>query len=244
MMKRVLFLSLLVFLTSYQLIAQPKTDQPAEIEETDPIATKIKFVEMEYDFGVIDEGTIVTHVYTFTNTGDEPLILLDAKGSCGCTVPQWPRQPIAPGETASLTVEFNSKNKSGMRNQKVTITANTEPPQNFLYLKGEVNNPDLKEEATFDFVKPEAKINKENANCFKVFPNPTAEVIKLEMSEYIGEKAVVGIYSDQGQLMAEKTIQVEGIVKFQVNHYPAGIYYARFQIEGQKPEARCFMVTH
>ncbi len=100
--------------------------------------TTMAFEETEFDFGTITEGEKVSHTYTFKNTGSEPLILSNAKGSCGCTVPQWPREPIAPGESADVTVEFNSANKRGKKNQKVTITANTNPPQTFIYLKGEV----------------------------------------------------------------------------------------------------------
>lgn len=100
--------------------------------------TTMTFSETEFDFGTVSEGEKVSHVYKFTNTGNEPLILSDAKGSCGCTVPKWPREPIAPGQTSEILVEFNSKNKSGARNQKVTITANTNPPQTFIYLKGQV----------------------------------------------------------------------------------------------------------
>ena len=100
--------------------------------------TTMTFEATEFDFGIVQDGEKVAHTYSFTNTGNEPLILSDAKGSCGCTVPKWPREPIAPGATSEITVEFNSKNKKGKRNQKVTITANTSPPQTFIYLKGEV----------------------------------------------------------------------------------------------------------
>lgn len=110
--------------------------QTAEVP-TGP-TTEISFEETEFDFGTITEGEKVSHTYKFKNTGDEPLILSDAKGSCGCTVPKWPREPIAPGDMAEIVVEFNSKNKRGKKNQKVTITANTNPPQTFIYLKGEV----------------------------------------------------------------------------------------------------------
>ena len=101
--------------------------------------TTVSFAETTFDFGTIDEGEKVSHVYQFTNTGNEPLILSNAKGSCGCTVPSWPREPIAPGESSEILVEFNSKNKSGKKNQKVTITANTNPPETFIYLTGTVN---------------------------------------------------------------------------------------------------------
>ncbi|MEZ5043773.1 MAG: DUF1573 domain-containing protein [Saprospiraceae bacterium] len=100
--------------------------------------TVMTFAETTFDFGTVEDGEKVAHTYTFKNTGNEPLILSDAKGSCGCTVPQWPREPIAPGAEGVVTVEFNSKGKKGKRNQKVTITANTNPPQTFIYLTGEV----------------------------------------------------------------------------------------------------------
>ncbi len=115
-------------------------DAPAANVPAGPTTT-VSFEETTFDFGTINEGEKVQHTYKFTNTGNEPLILSDAKGSCGCTVPSWPREPIAPGETNEITVEFNSKNKSGKKNQKVTITANTNPPQSFIYLTGTVNNP-------------------------------------------------------------------------------------------------------
>ncbi|TXB66575.1 DUF1573 domain-containing protein [Phaeodactylibacter luteus] len=119
---------------------QPATPQPAAAQAAAPAGptTTMEFDATEFDFGTVQDGEKVSHTYTFKNTGSEPLILSNAKGSCGCTVPSWPREPIAPGETGEITVEFNSKNKKGRRNQKVTITANTNPPQSFIYLKGEV----------------------------------------------------------------------------------------------------------
>lgn len=107
-------------------------------EKHDGPITAIEFVEPEFDFGKVNEGEKVQHVYKYTNTGTEPLIISNAKGSCGCTVPKWDKEPLAPGESAEIVVEFNSKNKKGKRNQKVTITANTDPIRTFIYLKGEV----------------------------------------------------------------------------------------------------------
>ncbi|MEZ4987959.1 MAG: DUF1573 domain-containing protein [Saprospiraceae bacterium] len=100
--------------------------------------TNMSFKETTFDFGTVTEGEMVSHTYSFTNTGKEPLVLSDAKGSCGCTVPKWPKEPIAPGQTGQIVVEFNSKAKVGKRDQKVTITANTNPPQTFIHLTGEV----------------------------------------------------------------------------------------------------------
>ncbi len=115
--------------------AADKATTPAE--PTGPTTT-VEFEEMEFDFGTIDEGEKASHKYKFKNTGSEPLIISNAKGSCGCTVPQWPKDPIAPGESSEILVEFNSKNKKGKQSKRVTITANTDPTQTFLTIKGEV----------------------------------------------------------------------------------------------------------
>ena len=224
--------------------AQPNFNQTAKSDELESPVTKIEFQETSFDFGEIQEGTLVTHVFTFKNTGEEPLILIDAKGSCGCTVPEWPRDPIFPGETASITVQFNSKNKAGKRNQKVTLTANTNPQQTFVYLKGTINNEDIATEPAFDFERPEKKLE-ENPNCFAIYPNPTAEVLSLQMNENTGKDAIISIFSEKGELMAERKIKSAGnVIEFSVNHYPAGTYYAKVQMEGQKLESRCFLVVN
>lgn len=121
--------------------AATPADAQAITQPTGP-TTNMTFAETEFNFGTVLEGEKVSHTYKFTNTGNEPLILSNAQGSCGCTVPKWPREPIAPGASAEIIVEFNSKGKRGTRNQKVTITANTNPPQTFIYLKGEVTPDD------------------------------------------------------------------------------------------------------
>ncbi len=116
--------------------------QPAANEEmtapTGPTTT-IAFEDERFDFGQVTEGEIVKHTYTFTNTGKEPLIISRAKGSCGCTVPKYTTDPIAPGDKGEMVVEFNTRGKRGRKSQKVTITANTNPPQTFIYIEGDVN---------------------------------------------------------------------------------------------------------
>jgi hypothetical protein len=105
------------------------------------------FAEPTFDFGNIMDGDKVEHVFSFQNTGKEPLIISNAKGSCGCTVPQWPKDPIKPGDSGEIKVVYNSKNKGkvGGKNETktVTITANTNPPETRLIIKGIVD----KEEA-------------------------------------------------------------------------------------------------
>lgn len=100
--------------------------------------TSISFDETSFDFGDAKEGEKVKHAYKFTNTGSEPLVISNAKGSCGCTVPEWPKNPIPPGETGEIMVEFNSKGKPGKQTKRVTITANTDPAQTFLQISGNV----------------------------------------------------------------------------------------------------------
>ncbi len=100
--------------------------------------TNITFKETTFDYGKVKDGDVVKHAYKFTNSGKEPLIISDAKGSCGCTVPTWPKDPIAPGGTGEIMVEFSSKGKLGPQSKKVTLTANTNPAQTFLTIKGEV----------------------------------------------------------------------------------------------------------
>ena len=80
-----------------------------------------------HDFGEISEGTVAEHVFTFTNEGDGPLIISNAQGSCGCTVPIWPRNPIAPGQTGEIKVSFNSKGRAGKQDKRVTLTTNAVP---------------------------------------------------------------------------------------------------------------------
>ena len=110
-------------------------------------ATVMTFAEPTFDFGNIMDGDKVEHVFSFQNTGKEPLIISNAKGSCGCTVPQWPKDPIKPGDSGEIKVVYNSKNKGkiGGKNETktVTITANTNPPETRLIIKGIVD----KEEA-------------------------------------------------------------------------------------------------
>lgn len=88
----------------------------------------IQFTESEFSFGDATQGQVLTHTFTFTNTGKNSLLIQNAVASCGCTVPQWPKEAIAPGDTGKIMVEFNSKNMVGQVKKTVTVTANTLPP--------------------------------------------------------------------------------------------------------------------
>jgi len=96
------------------------------------------FEEAEHDFGTINEGDVVEHTFKFTNTGKAPLVIVSAKGSCGCTVPTWPKDPIAPGAKGEMLVKFNSTGKPNQQTKQVTITANTEAGTEKLKIKAQV----------------------------------------------------------------------------------------------------------
>jgi hypothetical protein len=104
---------------------------------------QMEFEEVDWNFGEITQGESVEYAFKFTNTGSDPLIITSAKGSCGCTVPVWPREPVAPGESGVIDVKFNSKGKKGKQNKRVTLITNMVPSQKVLTVKGQVN---LKEE--------------------------------------------------------------------------------------------------
>ncbi len=96
------------------------------------------FAEEEYDFGTIERGTRVEHTFKFTNTGDAPLTIVNARSSCGCTVPDWTRTPIAPGEQGELLVKFDGSGQNQVT-KTVTITANTEKGTEHVRIKAFVS---------------------------------------------------------------------------------------------------------
>lgn len=102
---------------------------------------KVEFAKEVHDYGNIKNGANGTCYFEFTNTGTAPLIISNAKGSCGCTVPDWPREPIAPGAKGKITVKYNTKN-AGPINKSVTITSNAvNEPTKVLRIKGNVAAP-------------------------------------------------------------------------------------------------------
>ncbi len=114
----------------------------AEASARDEAAGKfpvMSFDTTEFDFGTINEGETVETVFKFTNTGEAPLMIVSARGSCGCTVPEYPKnKAIAPGETGEMKVKFNSSGKPNLQNKTVTITANTESGRETLKIKAMV----------------------------------------------------------------------------------------------------------
>ncbi|MCB9081602.1 MAG: DUF1573 domain-containing protein [Lewinellaceae bacterium] len=103
---------------------------------------RIVFTETLYDFGTVDEGEIIKHVFAFTNTGNVPLVISSATSTCGCTVADWPKEPILPGESSEIVVEFDTLHKENQQSKPITITANTYPSETRIYMRGFVTpNP-------------------------------------------------------------------------------------------------------
>lgn len=99
---------------------------------------EIKFEEEVFDFGRITQGERVSHAFVFKNTGKKNLIISGASGSCGCTVPEWPKEPILPGAEGKINVVFNSEGKSGLQEKTVTIVTNCEPATRIVRIKTEI----------------------------------------------------------------------------------------------------------
>ena len=101
-------------------------------------AASISFDKIEYDFGTVNEGDVVETVYKVTNSGNTDLIITDAKASCGCTVPVWPRNAIKPGESADIAVKFNTRGKPNRQSKTITLSTNTALGREILKLSGMV----------------------------------------------------------------------------------------------------------
>ena len=144
MLKRTLSLVALslLFISCNEKGASIITDADMKIVE-DEIALIAKFPKVEldklvHDFGTINEGDIVDTEFLVKNVGETDLIIMDAKGSCGCTVPQPPKEPIKPGDSAPIKVSFDSNGKPGQQSKTVTLTTNTEAGKETFEIKATV----------------------------------------------------------------------------------------------------------
>ncbi|MBF0693525.1 MAG: DUF1573 domain-containing protein [Flavobacterium sp.] len=123
------------------VIASDPNIAPPEVSPTetaDASGAIMTFDKSEHDFGSISEGENVTYDFAFKNTGKSDLIITDAKGSCGCTVPEYPKDPIKPGASGKIKVSFNSSGRPGQQQKTVTITTNTSKGTEQLNIKASV----------------------------------------------------------------------------------------------------------
>ena len=123
--------------------AQKLADKRTEVSNMK--VTEMTFNKVEHDFGTINQGDKVDYTFKFTNTGQNDLLISNAVGSCGCTVPEYPKEPIKPGKTGKIKVIFNSAGKSGQQTKTVTINTNTASGTEKLTIKASIVGGEKKE---------------------------------------------------------------------------------------------------
>lgn len=121
------------------LINNPRTAETPEAVAVADLAT-MDFEDTVHDFGKMHEGEAASHAFTFTNNGKAPLLISNAAGSCGCTVPDYPHEPVAPGQSAVVSVKFNSTGKTGHQNKTVNIFTNSKKGTHVLTITAEVTD--------------------------------------------------------------------------------------------------------
>ncbi len=215
--------------------------QSTPILQEDGKVAEMTFEEVTFEYGQLLQGEKINNVFEFTNTGEVPLLITAAKGSCGCTVPEWPNTPIQPGETGEIRVVFDSKGKKGKQSKRVTLTANTNPAQTFLTIKGEVMIEEEKE-----LVKnennpaPIIKNEKVNVEDYLVYPNPTEDELRIALKNVNGQSTQIQIFDQLGALKALKVLTpTEGEnILFDVSDYPPGKYAVSIKVEGKMRVAK------
>jgi len=126
---------------STDLIDNPNTAANTNNKVEDDKLPFFEFEEEVKNFGQITQGEVVSTSFRFKNVGKSDLIISSAQGSCGCTVPEWPKEPIKPGQESVIKVTFDSNGKQGTQNKTITLVANTIPNTRVIALKGEVLAP-------------------------------------------------------------------------------------------------------
>ena len=115
---------------------------PRSATETSDKQAVITFDKEEHDFGSLLQGEVVTYSFHFTNTGSMPLIISGVTTSCGCTVGEYPHEPIAPGKSGIIKATYDSKGHHGFQSRTLTVMSNTNPAKTTLRIKGKVLTPD------------------------------------------------------------------------------------------------------
>ena len=119
---------------------QAAQQQPATAPAPDPDAGEFKFKEKDntHDFGEVPEGPLAETDFEFKNVGKKPIVITEAHGSCGCTVPSWPHEPILPGKKGVIHVSYTTQGRQGMIMKEVTINSNAKNSPTILHIRGTV----------------------------------------------------------------------------------------------------------
>lgn len=268
----VAFLSCFFSLATGQVISGTggsHTVTPADEAANVGPLTKIEFDEETFEFGTVMEGEKIKNIFEFTNTGKEPLVISNAKGSCGCTVPEWPKEPILPGETGQILVQFDSKGKGKIggnkQSKRVTITTNTDPANNYLVIKGTVEKEQVVVEQKGDpidilFESKKAKVATPKVDQVEmtqdlviekevdeakvlVYPNPTDGELRIDLREFENLEGTVEIYDAAGSLTALRTVaNLSEELVFDVTKYTPGIYTISIKMDGKDRIAKRFVI--
>ena len=127
------FFALSLLMAGFVLIGSAQSQEEASAE-----GAEITFPESSKNFGDITQGDVVEYTFKYENTGSQPLILSNVLVTCGCTATDWPRDPVAPGKSAEITVRFDSKGKNGAQNKIITVVSNAVNPREKVSIKANV----------------------------------------------------------------------------------------------------------
>lgn len=190
-MKKTLFISALL-LTSFMAMAQNAV---------------ITFKETEHDFGKIrEDGGRVSYVFEFTNDGAKALALKNVRASCGCTTPDWSREPIAPGQTGHITVTYNPNGRPGRFSKTITVTSDAEPTTVKLSIKGEVIPKQAKPVNKYSFKIGELSVKTKQANFMPIMKGNT-QTVQIEYANLTTEDMTVSVYSTNACVTAQATLE-------------------------------------
>ena len=220
----IVFLGMSISLTAQK--EQPKTENLAQLT----------FVEKRFNYGIITAGEVIQNVFEFTNTGDAPLVITNAKGACDCTVPEYPTEPIQPGETARFVVRFDSAGKIGPQAKSITITANTEPAQTLVQINGKVEKNTAP--AAYEVID---ELEDVKADALKLYPNPVHLNLNVDLRTYAGRRANIEIINVSNNMAyREKGVDLSYIQEINVIDFEPGIYVISINVEGMHRILRQF----
>ncbi len=167
---------------------------------------KIEFTEMLYDFGTIaEEDGKVTHVFEFTNTGESDLLLKNVQASCGCTTPQWAREPIPPKQKASITVTYKAAGRPGPFTKSITVSSNAD--KKVLIIKGVVTKRGQKVETAYPILKGDVRLKDVKINFADIAKGETKQV-KMPIAN-ITKKDIIVTFIDLPKHITAETKKIE-----------------------------------
>ena len=198
-----------------------------------------QFEVESFDFGTVEEGDKAEKTFTFKNTGNQPIILSNVRASCGCTTPNWTREPVMPGQTGKIEVSYNSAGRPGAFNKTITITSNATEANKVLTIRGNVvndpaNDPKMTVErssiALGKIKKGEAvtyKISFKNdgkkqlqihnltstCNCVKLVGRATAEAGETQELEIVITPTQTGAFEDNIVIYTNSRSQSTATIK-------------------------------